>query len=383
MTNNIIRMMIKMENIPLEWKSQPKNMGNVLHTVCSYMAMFPPSLPHHFIEKYSSPGDVVLDAFSGRGTTALEACFQDRIGIGSDRNPLAYVLTFAKVNVPSKGRIISRLDELEDNYNPDKIDIKNIEKNIKMIFSKYTLKQLIYLKENLVWKTSNVDAFITSMILGILHGRSEGYLSLSMPNTFSMSPNYVKNFIKEHKLTKPKRETFELVRRKLKRCYQQPKTKGKAYSCDARRLTRIKDESIHLLVTSPPYTRLITYGKYNWIRLWFLNEDVHNVERKLFTTQSLDKYKKFMTEVLQEFKRVIKPDGKIVLVIGDVQDSNNNMVNLAEMVWKESAQPLSFEKIEEIREDVFNDGTKVSRIWGNKRVKIATKVDRILVLQKN
>jgi site-specific DNA-methyltransferase (adenine-specific) len=375
--------MDNIKNISLEWKSQPKNMGNALHTMCSYMAMFPPSLPHFFIERYSSPGDTVLDAFSGRGTTALEACFQNRIGIGSDRNPLAYVLTFAKVNVPSKGRIITRLDELENDFNPNNFEIKNVERNIKMIFSKYTLGQLLYLKENLVWKTSNVDAFITSMILGIIHGGSEGYLSIKMPNTFSMSPNYIRKYIKEHNLRKPKRDTFELIRRKLGRCYQKPDTRGKAYASDARRLTRIEDDSIKLLITSPPYTRLITYGKYNWIRLWFLGEDVQSVERKLFTTQSLDKYKNFMTEVLQEFKRVIRSDGKLVLVIGDIQDRNNNMINLAEFIWEKSAKPLSFEKVEETCEDVINDGTKVSRIWGNKKVKVVTKVDRVLVLQKS
>ena len=34
-----------------EWKSLPKNMNNKLHTICSYMAMFPPSLPYYFINK--------------------------------------------------------------------------------------------------------------------------------------------------------------------------------------------------------------------------------------------------------------------------------------------------------------------------------------------
>ena len=52
-----------------EWKNLPKNMNNRLHTICSYMAMFPPSLPHYFIERYSIEGDLVLDPFSGRGTT--------------------------------------------------------------------------------------------------------------------------------------------------------------------------------------------------------------------------------------------------------------------------------------------------------------------------
>src|SRR3989339_1969203 len=68
----------------LKWKTFPKNMNNKLHTICSYMAMFPPSLPNYFIDKYSKEGDLVLDVFSGRGTTVLESCFMNRIGIGND-----------------------------------------------------------------------------------------------------------------------------------------------------------------------------------------------------------------------------------------------------------------------------------------------------------
>ena len=49
-----------------EWKELPKNMNNRLHTICSYMAMFPPCVPHYFIEKYSKEGDIVFDPFSGR-----------------------------------------------------------------------------------------------------------------------------------------------------------------------------------------------------------------------------------------------------------------------------------------------------------------------------
>ena len=63
------------------------------HYTCSYMAMFPPQLPHYFISKFTKPGDVVLDPFSGRGTTAVQAMSQNRIGIGNDLNVLAYVLT--------------------------------------------------------------------------------------------------------------------------------------------------------------------------------------------------------------------------------------------------------------------------------------------------
>jgi site-specific DNA-methyltransferase (adenine-specific) len=374
---------IVLDQNKLEWKDASRKSASKLHAVCSYMAMFPPSLPRHFINKYSKEGEIVFDIFSGRGTTVLEACLLDRVGIGNDLNPLAFVLTKAKSDVPQKSRIVARIEQLRREFEKiSNIDISEVEQEIKMIFSNYTLKQLVFLKNNLDWKRSNIDAFITSMILGIIHGSSESYLSLSMPNTFSMSPNYVKNFVAKHGLIKPNRNVFDLLRRKLDRCHERPSRKGKVYSQDARKVSRIKDSSVHLLITSPPYTRVIRYGQYNWIRLWFLGEKGKEVDKDLFFSQSLTKYCKFMSEVLMETRRVLKPGAKAIFVIGDVKDKEKERIEkLAEVVWERCAKPLGFKLAEPIIEDMISDDTKVSKIWGAKKGN-ATKIDRILVLEK-
>src|SRR3954468_17923884 len=85
-----------------EWKAQPRLWGHSLHPMCSYLASFPAALAHAFIARFSRPGDVVFDPFSGRGTTPLEAVAEGRIGVGNDLNPFAHLLTAAKINAPSK-----------------------------------------------------------------------------------------------------------------------------------------------------------------------------------------------------------------------------------------------------------------------------------------
>ena len=50
-----------------------------IHQMTAYLAMFPPNLPHYFIKRFSKAGDLVFDPFSGRGTTAFEACRMGRI----------------------------------------------------------------------------------------------------------------------------------------------------------------------------------------------------------------------------------------------------------------------------------------------------------------
>lgn len=369
----------------LGWKDSPRNMDNKLHTICSYMAMFPPSVPNYFIKKYSSPNDVVLDVFSGRGTTVLEACMEGRIGVGNDLSPLAFLLTKTKCNVPLKSTIIKRIRFLKEKFAKDgeKIDLSLEEPNIKMIFHDHTLRQLVFLKKELNWKKNHIDAFVTALIEGIIHGGSEGYLSLKMPNTFSMAPNYVRNYISKHGLIKPKREVFDLLLKKLDRCYQKPFQKGMAYRQDATKMNSIKDSMVDLIITSPPYLRVIKYGQYNWIRVWFLGEDCKDVDQSLFFSQSLDKYCNFMTKILSEMKRVLKEKSKAVLVIGDVKSSKlgRPVENLAEQVWEKCAKPLGFKLVEPIIEDVISDNNKVSKIWGKKRGN-ATKIDRILIIEK-
>ena len=80
-----------------EWKDQQRLWGHAFHPMCSYLASFPAALTHAFIARYSRPGDVVLDPFSGRGTTPLQACAEGRVGVGNDLNPFAHLLTAAKV----------------------------------------------------------------------------------------------------------------------------------------------------------------------------------------------------------------------------------------------------------------------------------------------
>src|SRR5258708_29905768 len=95
-----------------EWKDQARLWGPTLHPMCSYLASFPAALAHAFIGRYSRRGDVVLDPFSGRGTTPLQACAEGRIGVGNDLNPLAHLLTAAKVEPASPAEAATRLASL-------------------------------------------------------------------------------------------------------------------------------------------------------------------------------------------------------------------------------------------------------------------------------
>ena len=163
---------------PKFWKEHTGMWAAPHHHTCSYMAMFPPQLPHYFITRFTEPGDIVLDPFSGRGTTPVQAMSQSRFGIGNDLNDLAYALTRGKMANPSLEGVLGRLDELECGFaRGDWLRMKGIPLKIRMIFDPETQRHLMYLRRELNWREDDVDAFLTMVLMGAMHGASPGFLS--------------------------------------------------------------------------------------------------------------------------------------------------------------------------------------------------------------
>ncbi|MCH7497754.1 MAG: site-specific DNA-methyltransferase, partial [Candidatus Marinimicrobia bacterium] len=356
------------------------------HPMCSYMAMFPPRIPHYFIQRFTNPGDHVLDPFSGRGTTPTQACVDGRVGIANDLNPLAYVLSRAKLDPPAKDAVLARLAELEMQWLAQTATPAPAAGPITVVFHPKTLEQLTYLKA--VLTDSREDVFIRATILGILHGKYRRkqtdsiYLSIDMPNTFSMSPVYIRNYVRDKGLRYLPLDVFANTRRRIHRLYRQgvPAVRGRAYSVDVRQLDEVVEpESVQLVVTSPPYLKVVKYGLYNWIRLWFLDVPVEEVDRRLDDGHDLPAYQAFMRATLLQLARLLRPGGLAVLLIGDVAQNGRPQVNLAEAVWQ--AAPDTGLQLLDIVPDAIADSAKVTRIWNSTRGR-ATTLDRILVLCK-
>ena len=371
------------ENLPQVWRAAPRRWGHSLHAMCSYMAMFPPFIPHVFIRWLTEPGEVVYDPFCGRGTTVLEACNSDRVGIGSDANPLAWLLTAAKAEVPSQVALDQRLKELR--YNQKSRDGSNEPLWIKAVFHPNVLGQLLWLRDTLSTK-SPTDRYLIATLLGILHAnaRADGTprgLTVSMPNTFSMAPGYVMRYIKEHDLKPPDVDILEKLEARVKYlCEEQSALRpGRAWMQDATRRIRIPGKIEHpkLIFTSPPYLGVMKYGKLNWLRLWFLNHVPKQVDEGLFASGSLDRYTQFMTKSIRRFREVLRDDGYLCLVIGDVRRPHGD-VNLAQAVADRCLAGTDL-RLLSIIEDRLPTLHKVSRIWKDTRGR-ATKTDRILVL---
>lgn len=366
------------------WHSAPRRWGHPLHSLCSYFAMFPPQLASVFIRWLTQPGDAVYDPFAGRGTVPLEATLHGRVGYGADANPLAHALTSAKVHIPARHSVLRRLTQLEHGFQLRAVDTDEVPADIRMLYAPSTLRQIVYLRRAL--GNRNVDPLITGMMLGMLHanhsaaGATRGF-SISMPNTFAMAPGYVREYIARENLTAPEVNVFAMLRTRAER-YRLPAraiSSGHSWLHDATTPApgQVRRARPRLVFTSPPYLQVIKYGKYNWVRLWFLDRSAPEVDSHLMASASLPRYLVFMEQVLAQLKRTVAEDGFLCLVIGDVRRGDDNL-NLAEKVWCHVAEPMGWH-CHGIIVDRVPAGRKVSRIWKNNPGR-ATKTDRIVIL---
>ncbi len=372
------------DELPDLWQRAPRRWGHPLHSLCSYFAMFPPQLASVFIRWLSRPGDVVYDPFAGRGTVPLEALLHGRVGYGADANPLAHALTSAKARVPSRRSIARRLSRLERGFDPVSVDTSDVPEQIRMLYAPGTLRQLVYLRREL--GTRGSDSLITGMTLGMLHanhsaaGATRGF-SISMPNTFAMAPGYVREYIERQRLRAPEVDVFAMLRARAER-YGLPARSvrlGASWLHDATALppARVRRARPRLVFTSPPYLEVIRYGKYNWVRLWFLGRSAPEVDAQLMASASLPRYLGFMEQVLARLKRTVAEDGYVCLVIGDVRRGEQDL-NLACEMWHQVAEPAGWHR-HGIVADHVPTARKVSRIWKNNPGR-ATRTDRVLVL---
>src|SRR5262249_19647276 len=91
--------------------------------------------------------------------------------------------------------------------------------------------------------------------------------------------------------------------RSIERLVKKVPTSHELYLGDGRDMAALKDESVHLAVTSPPY--------------WTLKRHPSN-EGQLGGVADYDSFHKELHKVWSESFRVLVPGGRLIIVVGDV-----------------------------------------------------------------
>lgn len=287
--------------------------GHPLHSLLSYPSKLKPSIGHVLVKLFSKPGDIILDPFSGSGTVPFEACFQGRIGIGSDINPLAFHTTRAKVSGTPLKKIEKQVEELESFIEKHKSKSFKVEKEIISFYHKKTLDEILASREFFLQNKKKDFSFLIASLAHILHGNRPYALSRRSHNIMPWSPagpTIYKNVI-EHLLAK----IYRMKKIELPHEF----VKGKSYQENTTNLP-FESKSIDHIMTSPPFIHNRDFLRMNRIRLWFCGWDYEyqNKMKIKFLENMIDI--DLYNEVLREYYRILKRGSNCIIHLGIVKN---------------------------------------------------------------
>jgi hypothetical protein len=289
--------------------------------------MFPESFVRRNVLAWSKLGDVILDPFSGRGTTVLESLLNGRRGLGCDTNPVAVCLSKAKADPPTFQHVLGRLTSLKEEclrFTPKATEFD--DEFFSLCFHAETLRQLLFLKRRLDWRKDRADCFIAALSLGCLHGESHRTglcFSNRMPRTISTKPAYSVRWWRARGCLPPKRDVFSILRTCAEYRYQSPAPglKGRVVEGDVRRastLLRSYREKVKLVITSPPYLDITDYHEDQWLRLWFLGGAARPIagQGKDDRHRRVEAYWQFLREAWNGIAPLLQESAQVVIRIG-------------------------------------------------------------------
>ena len=94
-----------------------KDTAYITHGYHRYPAKFIPQIVSRLTEKYTKRDDLVVDPFGGCGTTLVESKVLGRKSIGVDINPVAVLITKAKITPILPVKLERELIELKNKLN--------------------------------------------------------------------------------------------------------------------------------------------------------------------------------------------------------------------------------------------------------------------------
>ena len=361
-----------------EFWTHAQRAGHALHEI-SYRACFKPQLPEFFIERLTKPSDIVYDPFMGRGTTPIQAALMGRHPIGNDANPMSVMMTKPRLNAPTLGEIGSRLDEI------DFVSTEPCEQDqqFSVFFHPMTLRQIVSLR---AWVTDRqesgsfdaIDEWVRLVAMSRLTGHSPGFFSV-----YTLPPNQAASVVSQRRInerrdqTPPKRDVKSLILRKSRSLLRHGGLRSNAIdlNCgDARNTPHIVENSVNLVVTSPPFLDVVNYRIDNHVRAWFAGIDID--AQPIATPSSTDEWQRFTSETLFELCRVVKPGGVICYEVGEVRNASIKLEDVVVAAVRNAEIPVEIIGVL-INQQEFS---KTSNVWGVTNNRKGTNTNRVVMM---
>ena len=322
----------------LDWSFTDEDTRYLTHDLHPYPAKFIPQIPAHLIARLSVRGDVVCDPFGGSATTAIEAVRLGRRAVSFDANPLSELIGRVKTGYMTsdvradldqltaavQGHVTSgegkRPDwshDLRMRYQCYVPDIPNSEK----WFAESVVGELALLR-HLIDRTTeglarNAALLALSRIIVRVSNQDSETRYVSVPKTIRPTLTLTA-FL----------ESLRTITRRLKAAAIDLQcTDARFLVGDARTElpSIVGDNTVDLIVTSPPYPNATDYHLYHRFRLFWLGFDPRSLGRIEIGSHlrhqrnrtGFNEYCSDMAKVLDGCFRSLLPGRYAVFVVGD------------------------------------------------------------------
>jgi DNA modification methylase len=360
-----------------------KDTAYITHGYHRYPAKFIPQIVSRLAEKYTKEGDLIVDPFGGCGTTLVESKMMGRPSVGVDINPVAVLITKAKITPIDPIKIEEAFSTLKaklDTYGKNtKVKAPEHER-IDYWFKPEAKRELAFIfTEISKLKDQDVSDFFFCGFSNILKNCSIWLQKSNKPtrdqNKKPSDP--IKTFYRQvAMMMRGNARFYDLAKEK-----KHLKTPSHVHCTDARTIP-VKDNSVSLITTSPPYVTSYEYADLHQLTaLWLeytkdlsdfrkrfigtsyhskkdlilnsgLAEGIRNALLKIDkkTAEEVSTYFSEMNQVFIEMKRILKKGGKTCIVVGNTSLQGVKILNAE--VFAEQLQNLGLKIIEIIKREI-------------------------------
>ncbi len=329
----------------LDWTFQNEDTREFSHVYHDYPARMIPQIPRKIISLLNEKeGNFLFDPYCGSGSTLVEGLLAGLNVIGTDINPLAKLISEAKTEYTILPSVL--LDEIE-NF----VQFTFAPKGNPKIINKENLD--FWFKAGVVKKLGLIIRYISK----IKDQRIKKFFEVSASETIRESSNTRKNEFKlyrysQEKLVKHNPDSFAIMKEKLYRNFKgyeafyekmiergyRPTSKVHLLST-VNRIPRekISENSIDLVITSPPYGdshTTVAYGQYSRLSSEWLGILKQNVDSMSMGGKKIQKHVIFNCDELDTALDDVKEVNprRSLEVCSYYFDLNNSIKNVSNVI---------------------------------------------------
>ena len=288
----------KLEFKVLESVSNPKS----VHGIYPYRGKISALDAYQVLSQFSTRLSV-LDPFCGSGTIVYEAAALGHRSVGVELNPIAQVLTEGKISIDqSLETFLQEAESLIKESNRE-IGAPQNECVAERHFHHDTYEQIA----SLASLYDSMSPYVKACFAGAICLAARGCNWYKWTSSTVGKDIEPKQYIDFH----------SKFRAKIKKHYFPIKNiDASLIRGDARDLSAISESTVDLVFTSPPYFDCLDYTSY-YAKIVY---DIVGIDRLTIKNQLIQKFGEYqadMTVVLAEMKRIVKPEGLVIFVVGD------------------------------------------------------------------